>query len=517
MNQDWKHYQNLLKISRETAILKGISNLLEWDQQTYMPQGAITIRAQQFELLARLEYKGATSKTFSTALNKLIDLDTGEILAKSLAAPYQRALIEWRKDYRKKILLPQSFIQSFISLVTQAKHAWALARENNDFRSFAPFLKQIVQMCRKKADLLGYEDHPYDALINEYEPEVTTKDVIKIFTNLKKPIIPLLKEINRYPKIDNSFLDQYISQENQIDFSEYMLKTIGYDSFHGRLDKSVHPFSISINPVDCRIAIRNSPVEFMKNIDALLHEAGHSLYDLGLPTDHFGSPLAESISVGIHESQSRWWETRVGKSKPFWSYFYPIMQRKFQPALSHISFEEFYRGINRVEPSSIRIEADEVTYLLHVNLRIELEYAMIEGDLAVEDLPEAWNAKMQEYLGITPSNDREGCLQDIHWSMGAFGYFPTYLLGNLYAAHFFAAFAKANPNWGARLEKGDLTFMLDWLRQEIHQHGRRYSAKELVNNINGELTVDTYAKYLQEKYADVYNIAPERLAKVMNM
>jgi carboxypeptidase Taq len=362
-------------------------------------------------------------------------------------------------------------------------------------------------MVREKAELWGYKKHPYDALVDEFEPHATTEEISTLFNSLRPSIIQLIKKIKTAPQIDNSFLLQKISHQKQMKFAVDITEAVGYNREYGRIDLSSHPFSMSLHPHDSRITTRVSPNAIMDNIGACLHEFGHSLYEMNLPPEQFGSPLCEAVSLGIHESQSRWWETRIGQNKSFWSYFFPKLQKHLKGSWDEISLDEFYRAINRVEPSFIRVESDEVTYTLHVILRFEMERALIEGALKPKDIPNAWNAKMKEYLGIVPKTDAEGCLQDIHWSMGAFGYFPTYSLGNLYASHFFSAFEKAHPLWEKKIAHGEFGFIRDWLKTEIHQHGKRYSSSELAKQVTGKpLSSEAFVKYLQNKYSEIYSL-----------
>ncbi len=386
-------------------------------------------------------------------------------------------------------------------------HAWKSAKEANSFQRFAPFLEKIIEMNRKKARLLGYKEHPYDALLDIYEPGMTTAILNPIFTKLRDFTTDFLKKISGLKQVDSSFLHQCYDKEKQLSFCHHLINAMGYNKEYGRLDLSVHPFSISSHPTDSRITIRIHPQFLYTSLFAALHEGGQSLYEMGLPKEEFGTPLCQFISLGIHESQSRWWETKIGKSLPFWKSFYPALQSSFSDQLSAISLEDFYKAINQIQPTFIRVEADEVTYNLHVILRFELEKALIEGELSTRDIPEAWNEKMKQMLGIYPPSDALGCLQDVHWSMGSFGYFPTYSLGNLYASQFFEAFEKDHPNWQERLSHGELLFIKEWLNHSIHQYGRQYCATELIEKICKQpFTIDPFIRYIQEKYAFIYSM-----------
>ncbi len=505
MTKAQQDYAELLKIARHTKVLQGIQNLIGWDQETYMPHGASAIRAEQLSTLAGLIHQESTGKPFSQALAKLINLKTGKVVAKGLTTSQQAALREWRRDYLKETALPVDFVTEFTSLCSQSMEVWRSARQDNAFQRFAPYLERIIAFNLKKADLLGYKNHPYDALLDLYEPEVTTKEVEKLFGGLYKSLKPLLNAIVKAKPIDDSCLYGKYPHDKQMAFAQVILDAMGYDMKHGRVDISTHPFSSSSHPTDSRITTRINPESPMSHIFVILHEAGHSLYEMGLPTEHYGSPLASALSYGMHERQSRWWETRIGQSKPFWEFFLPKLKHTFKGQLDKVSLEEFYRAINKVQPSLIRVEADEVTYTMHVILRFEMERDLIEGTLKVRDIPEVWNAKMKEYLGITPPNNREGCLQDVHWSMGAFGYFPSYTLGNLYASHLFVGFEKAHPNWQIKVKKGDLLFIKDWLFKNVHQHGREFTSHELLKKGSGQaFSEKAFVHYLTDKYSKLY-------------
>ncbi len=502
-----KDYDTLFKLSKHARLLSGISSLLEWDQETYMPPAAAAIRADQHQTLAGLIHKEKTSRKFAAALSKLIDLKSGKIIGKGLEIPQKASLREWRRDYLQDTALPSKFVEEFAKLASQSQLAWRQAKKDNAFQQFAPFLEKIIALSKKRADYLKYKEHPYDALLNLYEPYATTKQVAHLFSHLRTSIVTLLKKISTRKQIDDSFLYGKFDSQKQLDFGRRLLHDMGYDLERGRLDISAHPFSSSSHPTDSRVTTRIHPTSVISNISVILHEGGHGLYEMGLPTEHYGSPLGDAISLGMHESQSRWWETRIGQSKAFWHYYLPILKQTFSNKLDNISLDSFYKAINKVEPSLIRVEADEVTYPLHVILRFEMEKELIEGTLSVRDVPEAWNAKMQDLLGIVPPSNSEGCLQDVHWSMGALGYFPTYTLGNLYAAHLFEAFEKQHPDWEQRVEKGELLFIKTWLHDHVYRWGRQLTSEELLETATGKkFSADAYIHYLNNKYKKIYLI-----------
>jgi carboxypeptidase Taq len=500
-----KDYQKLCEISRKAKVLDGIKSLLEWDQETFMPKNAAHIRSEQLQALAGLIHREHTGKSFTTALKKLIDIETGKVISKDLSKAQITALRRWRRDHVQQTALPEAFVQKFAKLTSETLTVWDEAKEEDNFESFLPMLKQVIDLNREKADYLGYTDHPYDALLDIYEPEMTTKEVAKVFQRLKKTVISLLKKIHQAKQIDDSFLTAKYSPYQQMNFGKWLADKIGYNEESGRLDISTHPFSSSAHPSDSRITTRIIPNLPLSNIRSILHECGHAFYEIGLPEEHYGTPLGESVSLGIHESQSRWWETRIGQSKAFWKFCLPQMKKHFKGKLDGVGIDKMWKAVNKVQPSMVRVEADEVTYALHVILRFELEVALIEGSLKPEDLPDAWNSKMDELLGIIPKSDQEGCLQDVHWSMGAFGYFPTYAFGNLYASQFFEAFEKDHPNWEKEIENGHFGFMRDWLQQNIHVHGRQYNSNELLKKVTGRgFTSEPFERYLVSKYQDIY-------------
>lgn len=507
MNRTQEKYKELLNLSRHITVLKGISSHLHWDEETYLPPAAAEIRAEQLKVLAGVIHEEATGKKYAKVLSSLIDLKKGVILEKELTNRQKSALKEWQRDYIKETTLPKSFVEDFAQLSSQAIQAWRMARKDNAFQRFAPFLDRIIQMNRKKADLLGFKEHPYDALIDLYEHDTSAKEIEGLFNKLKKRLIPLLSKIAKAKQVGDDFLFGSFSQEKQLKFGKILLNAMGYEMEKGRLDLSTHPFSSSSHPTDSRITTRIHANSIMSNILVILHEGGHSLYEMGLPVEDYGSPLCEAISLGMHESQSRWWETRIGLTKPFWQYFLPILRKNFPKKFDSVDLDIFYRAINKVEPSFIRVEADEVTYPLHVILRFEIEKALIEGSMKVREIPEVWNSKMKEYLGIIPPNNTEGCLQDIHWSMGAFGYFPTYSLGNMYTAQMFTAFSKKFPDWQKKVASGNFLFIKQWLHEEVYQYGRQYSSKELIEKITGkQFSEKEYIHYLEDKYTDIYTL-----------
>ncbi len=493
-----KTFDDLKELSTEIHHLNSSLSLLHWDQETFMPSGGSAARSQQISHLSALIHEKKTGLRFKNALKKALRLKKG------LSKKELIMLREWHKDFTRLHKLPASFVKTFAQVTSEASQVWRTAKKENNFKLFAPFLEKIVELNREKAAILGFLEHPYDALLETYEPSMTTLKVTKIFAALGKELTALLKKIQKARSIENDFLKRRVAFSKQEELGKILLSKLPVESQYTRLDSSAHPFSTALHPHDSRITSRILPNNFMSHLSSILHETGHSLYEMGLPIETWGTPLSEAASLSVHESQSRWWETLIGRSLPFWKWFYPQLKKEL-PLLKKIPLEKFYRSYNRVSPSFIRVEADEVTYCLHVILRFEIEKDLISNKLNVYELPEAWNAKMKEYLGITPRTDKEGCLQDIHWSLGDFGYFPTYALGNLLAAQLFTAFSKDHKDYDERLANGDLQFIRDWLKTHVHQWGRTYNLEELAKKITGKsLSEVSYCKYLKKKYSDIY-------------
>ncbi|MGL4540330.1 MAG: carboxypeptidase M32 [Candidatus Rhabdochlamydia sp.] len=503
-------YKKLLNLSKQITHLSSITYLLDWDQEIYMPVDGIEYRPEQISLLAGLIHQKKTSAVFSKTLHSLIDLETKEIKDPDLTTLQIVALQKWRRDYLLAAKLPSSFIKNFANVTSKAAHVWQIAKRHNDFKLFLPHLQEVVSLCRKKADIIGYQEHPYDALLDAYEPDAKTSDLVHVFNQLKLPLKQLLKEISIKTPAENHFLYQFCPKHKQLEFAHLILEKMGFSSSSSRLDCSAHPFCTGLQPKDTRMTVSVNPENIIGTISAALHEGGHGLYHMGLPSEHYGTPLAESLSLGIDESQSRFWETLIGQNKHFWQYFFPLLQQKFPEQFGLITLDQFYRAINQAKPHLIRIETDEISYNLHILLRFEIEKQLIEGSLSVKDIPEVWNEHMRDYLGLDPKLDSQGCLQDIHWSLGMIGYFPTYALGNLYAAQFFSQFEKEQPNWENQAEQGNLSSIRTWLYTHVHQFGRQYTQEELCQKITGSsLSEKPFIAYLQKKYRTLYQLDNE--------
>lgn len=486
------------------AQLKSAIAVLNWDREVFMPPKGNGPRAEMLAYLAGELHEKVVSKEF----RKLLDESKAAADAHQLGPGEQAVVREIWRDVSREEKLPVKFVMELTQVASEAHHVWIEARKKKEFHLFAPHLTRIVELKRREAELVGYEKTPYDALLDTFEPYATTEEISRTLGDLRNFLVPFLAKIrNAKSKVSRHPIAGDFDIAKQKAFSERAARQIGYDFEAGRLDTSAHPFSTSFHPLDSRITTRYDRSEFMQAISGVIHETGHALYEQGLPSAQFGTPLGEAVSLGIHESQSRLWENLVGKGRAFWTYFYPFLQVEFPAPLKSVSLETFYRAINTVEPSFIRVEADEVSYNLHIILRFEIEKALIEGEIMVEDLPRVWNAKMKELLGLDVPDDSLGVLQDVHWSGGAIGYFPTYSLGNLYSAQFFAAAQRAIPGLEKSMAQGDFSGLLRWLHENIHEHGKMYSARDLVVRATGEALNSRYfTEYLSRKFGEIYEL-----------
>jgi carboxypeptidase Taq len=502
-----KIFNKLLDHSKKIYSLVSIEALLSWDLETSMPHDGLANRSNQITFLSGILHSYQTDGSYAKNLSLLIGLKKNDTIKDDTLTPTQKSLLkQWKRDYLQAIKLPTKFVEKFAKATSTATHIWSEAKQNNNFKLFCPYLEKIVDLCIEKANLLGYKDEPYDALIDLYEPGMTTKELTKIFSPLKKQLKELLSKTQKKEIIDDSFLYGKFEKDKQMQMGEKILELMTFSSDGIILDESSHPFSIGLHPTDIRMTTKIYEDYPITNILSVLHEGGHGLYEKNLPTKYFGTPMCESVSLGIHESQSRLWETIIGKSHCFWKYFYPIFQDTFPKQMKNISLDKFYQAINKVQPSLIRIESDEVTYCLHIIVRFEIERDLINKKIKVKDIPKVWNSKMKDILGITPDNDAVGCLQDIHWSCGIIGYFPTYALGNIYAAQLFSKYKKDNTSWKKQLEKGDFTKLERWLCKNIHKNGRYYSPYDLIKKITKKLpSSEDYIKYLNRKFASIYH------------
>ena len=500
--------ETILKELLEASHLQGIEALLGWDQETYMPEGAGAARSEQVAYITTLMHSKLVGEPIKNALEELIDLDTGELRIMTLSDRETRQLKEIWRDYRQESLLPTDFVTDLAKHASVSQQAWVRARKDNDFAFFEPFLTKMVQLQKEKANYLAVGATPYDSLLDQFEPDMTSEKVAVLFKEIRARLVPLIANIREVKhRVNGSVLTREYDVDTQWDFGMAMLQAIGFDSNIGRQDRSAHPFTTSTHPTDVRTTTRLRENDLKSALLSTLHEGGHALYEQGLPVEEYGNPLGQSISLGIHESQSRMWENLVGLSPSFWRFAYPKLQAKFPDQLRNTDRDMFFAAMNRVRPSLIRVEADEATYNLHIMLRFEIEKMLINENFPVAELPQLWNEKMEEYLGVRPTTDSEGVLQDVHWSFGAFGYFPTYTLGNLYSVQFYNQARRDLPGLDDSCARGDFSGLLGWLRKNIHIVGRGRKAEELVLELTGqELSAQPFMDYLEAKYKSLYSI-----------
>lgn len=512
-------FAELCSLAREAGTLSSVSSLVNWDQETYMPPAAAAHRAEQASLLASLLHARRTSKQMG---DLIAACEQDKSLAGDTASPAAAAVREFRRDYDLATKLPNELVSELAKVGSQAQEVWKEARKQSDFAMFAPWLEKMMGLARRKADCYGVPTGPggkpgerYDALLNEYEPGITAAEIDSIFKPLRTRLAGFIAEISKSRnKPSDKPLHVTIDADRQHKFGHFVLEAMGFDLKAGRLDTTTHPFCSEMGPSDVRLTTRYRDEKFTDALYGTMHEAGHGLYEQGLPKNGtldgiplFGTPLAEAISLGIHESQSRMWENLVGRSHPFWEWALPHAKKMLGPALEPFSVDDMYRAANIVSPSYIRVEADEATYNLHIMLRFEMERALLAGDLQVKDVPGTWNRKFKEYFGIEVPDDRRGCLQDVHWSFGLIGYFPTYTLGNLYAAQFWETIRGQISDLDQQIRRGDFKALKAWLNTNIHAHGKRYRAADLCKIVTGKpLSADPLMRHLEGKLRPVYGI-----------
>lgn len=482
---------------QKIADLRYAGAVLEWDQETYLPTRGAEIRARQLATLASQAHEMFTAPAMGALLE---ELDGHQELGGPERANVARSL----EDYRSQSKYPAAFVEELSMATSESYHAWMEARKKNDFRVFSPALSVMVALKRRQAELLGYREHPYDALVDEYEKGMTVAQLDVLFGEVRASLKGLLDEILAKPSPDDNMLHGHYDRDRQWELGISLLKAMGFDFQAGRQDISEHPFTTNFNARDVRLTTRIAEGNLSDMTWSCIHEGGHGLYEQGLPFDQYGLPLGEAASLAIHESQSRLWENNVGRGRAFWMRHYPGLQDRF-PRLKDTGIEAFYHAINKVSPSLIRTEADEVTYHFHVMIRYELEKKLLTGDLEVSGLADAWNELYHTYLGVTVPDDKSGVLQDVHWSHGSFGYFPTYSLGSFYAAQFYAAATREIPDLAGRIAGGDLASLLEWLREHIHRYGRAYYPGALCERVTGEpLNFRYFMDYVRDKYGAIY-------------
>lgn len=498
-------YLELARLLRDAALLGSCSNVLGWDEQTFMPEGGAQFRSEQLGLIAGLTHERATSPRIGELLSELE-------AAGDLGDPDGDRAVnvrEARRSYNRATKLPRCLVEELSRTTTLAQQAWVKARGDSEFSIFLPWLEKMIGLKREEAQCIGFGSGvAYDALLDDYEPGATTADIAKVFAPLRDELVKLVAAIHHSSKRPNiDILTRHYPKTPQMVLSEGASRSIGFDFERGRIDASAHPFCSGFGPGDCRLTTRYNDHHFPSAFFGVLHESGHGIYDQGLPTESFGLGIGQAVSLGIHESQSRLWENFVGRSESFWRYMYPTAQLAFPQALGQVGFDDFHFAINDVRPSFIRVEADEVTYNLHIMLRFEIEQLLVSGELQPADVPGVWNEKFSQYFGLNVPNDSQGCLQDIHWSGGLLGYFPTYALGNMYAAQFYNAARRDLGDLEEQFAKGQFKPLKAWLNEKIHNHGKRYSARRLVEVVTGEsLSHVPLVEHLNRKFGALYGL-----------
>jgi carboxypeptidase Taq len=475
-------YEELLQRVRDEATLASIEALLEWDEETSMPAGAVEGRSEQLALLAGLLHERGTDPR----LGELLDRLEGSPLLADSASPAAVNVRELRRDYERFVRLPRKLVQDLARSTAVAQRAWSTARQTADFDHFRPHLERIVELKRAEAQCVGYAREPYDALIEDYEPGITSAIVARLFDALRRELVPLAARIaDTAGRHDTGVLRRAVPLDGQFSFGERVAARVGFDFARGRLDLGVHPCCTSLGPGDCRIGLRFDLRDFAGGVLTVLHEVGHGLYEQGLDPAHYGAPIGEAASVGMDEAQARLWENRVGRSRGFWGHFLPEARKRFPDALGDVGLDEFHVAINRVNPSLIRVHADEVTYNVHVMIRFELERALVSGELKAADLPGAWTEAYGRYLGVTPADHAEGCLQDGHWADGLIGYFPTYTLGDVFAAQLFARAGEELGDLEDAFARGEFGELIRWLGTRIYRQGGRHPSARLIEVVTG--------------------------------
>ncbi len=489
-------YQKLIQRMREISYVGGACALLSWDEETYLPEKGRSYRAEQKAFLSGWSHE----RFVDPEVGKWLEIcsDTPEGLDPDQCVNVR----EWRRDYKRSTVLTKEMVEEFEQARSETHHLWVDARKESNFKKFAPGLKRLLDLSKKRADAWGYEESPYDALLEEYEPGMRVSQLIPVFSDLRKaltPIIPIAVEKSRAAKVTLPEAEYTIAQQQKL--NQMVAEAIGFDLKAGRIDTTVHPFCSGIASGDCRLTTRYVTDQFLTSLYGVMHEAGHGMYEQGLKDEGFSTPMGQALSLGIHESQSRFWENHIGRSRAFWEFLYPKVVEIF-PHLKSVSLDQILASVNRVEPSFIRVEADPVTYDLHIILRFEVEQKLFSGEITVDEVPEYWNSTFEKLMGLKVPNEASGALQDVHWSWGLFGYFPTYTLGNLNAAQLYRAMEKDLGSLDAKMRKGEFAPILNWLQQKVHQQGKRLNPTELMKFATGSPTeARSHIEYLTKKFA----------------
>ena len=496
-----EQYEELKRRLQEVNDLQSANALLGWDQATYMPAKGAAARGRQISTLSRL----AQEKFTDPAIGHLLDeLEKHDLPYDSDEASLIRVT---RRLYERSIKVPPEFTAKIAAHSTEAFSLWAKSRPENNFSAVQENLEKTLDMSMEYANFFPGYDHIADPLIDGSDYGMKAESIRQIFTELREQLVPIAKAISEQETTDDSCLRKHFPIDKQQEFGEYVIQQFGYDFERGRQDKTHHPFMTKFSLNDVRITTRFQENFLGESLGSTMHEAGHALYELGINQDYEGTPLARGTSAGVHESQSRLWENVVARSRGFWEYFYGPLQETFKGVLDDVSLDDFYRAVNKVQPSFIRVEADEVSYCLHIMLRFDMEKDLMTGKLAVKDAPEAWNAKMEEYLGIVPETDTLGILQDVHWSSGILGYFPTYALGTLLSAQLYYRALEDHPTIPDEIRQGKFSTLLSWMNDNIHVHGRKYMPAELIQRATSKpLGHQDYMTYLRGKFGPIYNL-----------
>lgn len=501
MNEGKQTEKNFLDYVKKMAAYKEALSLIYWDLRTGAPKKGAAQRSEVIGVLSSEVFNMSTSEEMASYIARLSN-------EQSLSEIARKTLEECRKDYNRNKKIPAEEYREYVILQSKAETVWEEARAKSDFEMFRPYLEKLVETTKKFIEYWGYEGNKYNTLLDMYEPGVTVEVLDQVFGDLRKKIVPLVQQIsNSTVKPETGFLFRHFPKEKQRAFSLEILKQMGYDFDAGRLDETVHPFAMGLNPGDVRVTTRYDEADFRTAVFGTIHEGGHALYEQNISEELVGTPLSSGTSMGIHESQSLFYENFVGRNHSFWKNNYSLLQEYSDGQFSKVGIEDFYRAVNESKPSLIRIEADELTYPLHVMIRYEIEKGLFNDEIEVKDLPQVWNDKYEQYLSIRPENDAQGVLQDVHWAGGSFGYFPSYALGYMYAAQFKHAMLKDLPDYEKLLEQGNLQPIKQWMTENVHKHGKMKKPLEILTDVTGEgLNAQYLVDYLTEKYSKVYQL-----------
>jgi carboxypeptidase Taq len=497
--------QQFLEHVKKMSSYREAIGLIHWDLRTGAPRNGVEQRSEVLGVLSSEVFALSTSKEMEEYLQTLSTPEASQ----EISVITRKSVEECKKDFERNKKVPAEEYKEYVILQSKSESAWETAKHNSDFPSFQPYLEKLVEYNKKFITYWGYEGNKYNTLLDDYEPGVTVEVLDQVFGQLREKIVPLVSAIAESKnKPVTDFLYQPFPKEQQRDFSLAILKELGYNFNSGRLDETVHPFATGLSPGDVRVTTKYDENDFRNAVFGTIHECGHALYEQNISPDLIGTPLCSGTSMGIHESQSLFYENFVGRNLHFWKKNYGLFKQYAKGQFNDVSLEDFYRAINESKPSLIRIEADELTYPLHVMVRYEIEKGLFNDQIQVKDLPEIWNSKMEEYLGVRPKNDGEGVLQDVHWSGGAFGYFPSYALGYMYAAQIKEAMLKDHPNFDGLLEEGNLVAIREWLTEKVHRHGRMKKPLEILRDVTGEgLNAQYLINYLEKKYGAIYHLS----------